>query len=237
VPFEAVIAIREAVLEELAEHGLVVREGCQAVADVAGGQDAQVAAQAPGGAAVVGDGDDGGDVARVGLQAAQHGSQAVPAADRDDARPFITLAVGPEGVGHVRTRAHEGADDGAVEHPDAVGDDGKSQDAEDEGAQNAGQEAQGGGGDQRQPPGLGSVAVEVEDEHAQPDADQGGAQQDDQHPALDADAGDEPAQGVGQPGEEAAARGRWRMRHSKDDDSSLWIKRQMDSGEQRLESG
>ena len=52
----------EAVLEEAAEQGFVFGEGDHAVADVAGREDAVFAAQAAGGAAVVGDGDDGDEV-------------------------------------------------------------------------------------------------------------------------------------------------------------------------------
>ena len=56
-------ALVEAVLEELGEEMLVLREGDHAVADVAGREHVEVFAEAAGGATVVGDGDDGGKVA------------------------------------------------------------------------------------------------------------------------------------------------------------------------------
>ncbi len=61
VAFE--VALVEAVLEELGEEVLVLGEGDHAVADVAGGKHFEVFAETAGGAAVVGDGDDGGEVA------------------------------------------------------------------------------------------------------------------------------------------------------------------------------
>ena len=61
VAFE--LALLEAELEEFGEQVLVLGEGDHAVADVAGGQHVEVGAEAAGGAAVVGDGDDGGEVA------------------------------------------------------------------------------------------------------------------------------------------------------------------------------
>ena len=51
----------EAILKEAAEKGFVLAEGDHAVADVAGREDAIFAAEAAGAAAVVGDGDDGGE--------------------------------------------------------------------------------------------------------------------------------------------------------------------------------
>ena len=61
VAFE--VALGEAVLEELREQVLVFGERDHAVADVAGRKHVEVFAQAAGGAAVVGDGDDGGELA------------------------------------------------------------------------------------------------------------------------------------------------------------------------------
>ena len=73
VAFE--VALREAVLEELGEQVLVLGERDHAVADVAGGKHVEVFAQAAGGAAVVGDGDDGGELAdEAGRSSAVAGS-------------------------------------------------------------------------------------------------------------------------------------------------------------------
>ena len=77
----------EAVLEQLAHERLGVGERGDAVADVADRRDAELLAQDARRAAVVGDGDDRGEVARVLLEPAQEGREAGPAADRDDPRP------------------------------------------------------------------------------------------------------------------------------------------------------
>jgi hypothetical protein len=61
VTFEG--ALLEAVLEELGEEVLVFAEGDHAVADVAGREHFEVFAETAGGASVVGDGDDGGEIA------------------------------------------------------------------------------------------------------------------------------------------------------------------------------
>ena len=74
----AELALLEAVLEELGEEVLVFGEGDHAVAEVAGGEHVEVFAETAGGAAVVGDGDDGGEVAD----------------DAGDGRGGLRLAVG-----------------------------------------------------------------------------------------------------------------------------------------------
>ena len=78
---------REAVLEQVLHQGLRVGEGHDAVADVADGRDPELVAQDAGRAAVIGDGDDRGQVARAFLEATQQDREARPAADRHDARP------------------------------------------------------------------------------------------------------------------------------------------------------
>ena len=105
VAFE--VALGEAVLEEAAEQVLVLGEGDEAVADVAGGKHVEVFAEAAGGATVVGDGDDGGELADEGgeileggvserggaggrgdegLETAQERGETGAAADGDDAK-------------------------------------------------------------------------------------------------------------------------------------------------------
>ncbi len=54
-------AFGKAVLEELGKQRFVFRKGYHAVADIAGRQDVEFAAQASGAAAIVGNGDDGRD--------------------------------------------------------------------------------------------------------------------------------------------------------------------------------
>ena len=85
-------AVLEAVLEEAVEEALGVAERDQAVADVAGRQDAEVGAEAARAAAVVGDGDDSGELAAEGLEPFEHDGQPCAAADGDDPR---RAAMGP----------------------------------------------------------------------------------------------------------------------------------------------
>ena len=101
------ITLREAVLEELGEEMLILGESDEAVADVAGREHVEIFAKTSGGAAVIGDGDDGGEVAdeaREGLavfaggdesaegwgdealKAAQERGEAGSAADGDDTK-------------------------------------------------------------------------------------------------------------------------------------------------------
>lgn len=77
----------EAVLDD-AGPGLapvvVAAQRGQRLAQIAGRQHAQLVAQPPAGAAVVGDGDDGGEVAGDPAQRGERGGQAHAAAERDD---------------------------------------------------------------------------------------------------------------------------------------------------------
>jgi hypothetical protein len=104
VAFEG--AAGEAVLEETREEVLVFGEGDETGADIAGRREVKVFAEAAGGAAVVGDGDDGGELADEAgglgaagfdggrgaggccdeaFEAAKEGGEACTAADGDDA--------------------------------------------------------------------------------------------------------------------------------------------------------
>jgi hypothetical protein len=89
----------EAILEEAAEQGFILRKSDHAVADVAWREDAIFPAEAAGAAAVVGDGDDGGEVGDgplcrcmpvvaaydVLLEAAEKRGETCTAAESDDA--------------------------------------------------------------------------------------------------------------------------------------------------------
>ena len=89
----------KAVLEKAAEKSFIFRKGDHAIANVAGREDAVLAAQAAGAAAVIGDGDDGGEIGDgvlgagvfVGaandefLEAAKKSGEAGAAAESDDA--------------------------------------------------------------------------------------------------------------------------------------------------------
>ena len=89
----------ETILKEAAEESFIFGKGDHAVADVARGEDAVFAAEAAGGATVVGDGDDGDQVGdgafgggmvvaaadAVFFEAAEEGGEAGTAAESDDA--------------------------------------------------------------------------------------------------------------------------------------------------------
>jgi hypothetical protein len=122
VAFE--VAVGEAVLEELGEQVLVFREGDHAVADVAWGKHVELFAKAAGGATVVGDGDDGGEIGdeaggkRAGLE---RGGAALGRAERGGLDAAIE-AGGLAGHGDV---ALEAAQEGGETGASADGDDAK----------------------------------------------------------------------------------------------------------------
>ena len=113
----------EAVLEQACEQRLLGGQGRQAIADVAGGQHAELAAQHPGAAAVVRHGDDGGEVAAVALQAAEQGGQAGAAADGHDRRAAVQPPLGGQGIHQECVffrgeRFLDGAETAALAQPD-----------------------------------------------------------------------------------------------------------------------
>ena len=75
----------EPVVEQLAHGGAGIGQGKNAVADIAGGQHAKLPPQLAGGAAVVGDGDNGSDILRVFLQPQKQGGKPRSPADDHDA--------------------------------------------------------------------------------------------------------------------------------------------------------
>ena len=72
MPFQTAPS-RKAVLEQAGEQWLFGGQGGQTIADVTWWKDPQLPPEYPTAAAVVSDGDDGGDVAAVTLQTAQQG--------------------------------------------------------------------------------------------------------------------------------------------------------------------
>lgn len=86
-------AIAKTKLKQLHHLRLGIGQGDQAVADVAGRQDMQLLAELAGGAAIVGDGDDGGQVAGVALEAAQQGREARAASQDDEAASLREFAL------------------------------------------------------------------------------------------------------------------------------------------------
>ncbi len=92
VAFEAA-ALGETVLEQLGKQRLVFRKRDHAVANVAGRQDIEIAAEASGTAAIIGDRDNGGDLdfsrlQGVPFQAVQKRREAGSASDGDNTKRF-----------------------------------------------------------------------------------------------------------------------------------------------------
>ncbi len=138
-------AVREAVLEEAGHQWLGVGQGGDAVAHVARRQGAQLAAQAAGAAAVVGHGDDSGEVGSVLLQPPQEGGQAGAAADGHD---LWAPTQGPLVVDHAHDAlvavavGHHRGDDRVVQLPDGVEDEAPGREHEHAAAYVAGDELQ-----------------------------------------------------------------------------------------------
>ena len=84
----------KAVLEQPGEQRLFPREGRQAIADIARGLYPQLPAQHPATSAVIGHGDDRGDVAAVALEATKQGREPGAAADGHDVGTPIQPALG-----------------------------------------------------------------------------------------------------------------------------------------------
>ena len=168
---------------------LVVGQGDEAVAQVAGRRHAHVAAQSAGAAAVVGHRHDGRQVAGVRLEAAQEGGETVAAADRDHARPARELA----GLADLR----HGLRARLLEEPGAA--------RADEGHQRAEHDAvdrqQGGGIVAPVQPAHAQALEQIwRPEHADREDrrrdQEGGAREGEQDPALDPEAGIQPLEGA-----------------------------------------
>ena len=140
------IAGAEAVLEEARHERLGLGQGGQALADIAGGDDAEVLAEASRGAPVVGHGDDGGEVAGVFLEPPEeHGEPRSPT-DSDDAGAAAEHALGVEGLGHAPVLG-AGADDrveeGLIQLPEGDADAAEGDAHEDDATAPAGDELDG----------------------------------------------------------------------------------------------
>ena len=188
---------REAVLEDLAHQRFRVGEGHDAVADVADRRDAQLLAQDARRAAVIGDGHDRGQVARVLLESPQQRGQARPAADRHDPRPARQEALLVDELDQRLIRVvraeRPGQDPDGLVRPDD--DEGDPERHGDEPAQEEREELEGQDVDEdagqavRLDVSGGDLAQEV----GEGDGEQEEAGEDDDQPPFDPDAGGEPA--------------------------------------------
>ncbi len=88
----------EAVLEQSCQQWLLGGECRQTVADVSGGQHPEFPTEHAAAAAVISNGDDGGDVTAVALEAAQQGGETGAPSDGDDVRAAVQPALGSQGI-------------------------------------------------------------------------------------------------------------------------------------------
>ena len=188
-------AAREAILEQLAHQRLGIGERGDAASDVPDRRDAQLLAQDPGRAAVVGDRDDRGQVARVLLEPAQQRREPRPAADRDDPRPAreksLLVDQLDEGAAFGRAEGIRQGPGRAI-HPDHdqryAGDDGQ------QAAQRVGQELKGYRVDDRLgDPARLEIATRLADDVGHAEGEQEETREHHEEPALHADAGRQPA--------------------------------------------
>ena len=188
--------VREPVLEHAVHHRLGVGERRDAVADVADGRDPELAAEHAGRAAVVGNGDDRREVARVLLEPAQQRRQPGPAADRHDPGPAGQEALLVDDLDQrlasvVRAeRVHECPDD--HHRADRHAGEADARDHEDPGRGR--QKAQGQEVDQRfADPARLQLARSLAEGIRERQRKEQETHEDEQHPALDADPGGQPA--------------------------------------------
>ena len=186
----------ESVLEQLVHQRLRVRQGGDAVADVADGRDPELRTEDTGRPAVVGHGHDCREVARVLLEAAQERGQPGPTTDGHDARsagqePLLVDDLDERLVGIGRTQGIRHA----PHRPIAT--DGEQTDADrpdDQAAQRVRQELQGHEIDEcpGQPARFQPLS-DLADQVSEGERQQEQAEEDDQQPALDPDPGRQPA--------------------------------------------
>ena len=152
----------EAVLEQLGQQGFVVGESCQAIAYIAGWKDAHAAPQVARRTAVIRHRDDGGQVVSVVFQPAQHSRKAVTAANRDDARPFLTAAVLGHLIHQFLPRPQEGDEQSTVQAPNPGQDEANADSPEDQETQRASEKTKREERKHRQPPGFWGSPVNVQ---------------------------------------------------------------------------
>src|SRR3989304_3510893 len=173
-----------------------------------GGKDPRLAARGAGGAAVIADGDDGRQVARALLEAAQEDGQAGAAADGDDLWPAGAVAEVVDRLEQAlvaRRAAHRG-EEGDLQLPDAERDEAEG-DADEEGAAHETRdELQ---CDVVHPVREGVVEVDLAQDVAEAEAHYRHAEQHQRQPALDVHAEVEPLD------EASAAQGSHRLANYK----------------------
>ena len=115
------LAVLEAVLEELGDQRLGIRQGGNTIAHVARRQDPKLSTQHARTTAVVGNGDDCGEVVGVLLEAAQQGGKPMPAADGYNLGAAAQESLRVDGIDQALVLVamrRQDRDDGLVQFPD-----------------------------------------------------------------------------------------------------------------------
>ena len=181
----------EAVLEQGRDQRIAVRQGGDALPEVARGEHAQVAPQPAGGAAVVADRDHRGQVARGALEAPQQGREPGAAADGHHPGPAAEDALRPEGLAEAEAPGvapavgevgQQQADEGGHQLPGGPAHQAGPEQHQQQPAGQPGHELQGGVVDRL---GEGGGAVEVGQQQRQAERHQGQGEHVDERPALD----------------------------------------------------
>jgi len=193
-------AAGKTVLEELGDDGLGLRERRQVVAEVAGREQAQTRAQPAGAAAVIGDGDDGGEMVGVVLQPAQDGGHTGAAADADDAGAALPAPKAVEMGGHLAVADPKRRQQRSVERHQPPNGETKPDQPKQPRPQLARQELQ---GQIENPHRVDAGQINGAQQIGQPQAEKGDADDEDDQPAFDA----QPRHQPGEVGAEAAQEG------------------------------
>jgi hypothetical protein len=125
------LALGEAVAKEIGHQGFVVGKRHETVADVARRQHAELLLKPPGGAAVVADRHDGGEIARSVLEPAKQRREPGAAADGDDLITLLQSSAGQRVAKSFRAAPASDSNDRTNPHPKSGRDERKARYRED----------------------------------------------------------------------------------------------------------
>ncbi len=175
-------------------RGLCVGQRGDAVTDVAHGRHAQLGAELSGRAPVVGHGHHGRDVAADLLEPTQQGRQARTPADGHDAGPACQRALLVDELDQRLAARREGLQEHAEESPQADAEEGHADRDRQQGAHRIGQEVEADDAEELARQALrGHLAERGAKEQGAGRGQDGETDEHHQQPALDADAGSQPA--------------------------------------------
>jgi hypothetical protein len=107
-------------LKQLRKHVFVVGKRGETIANITGRKDAQTLAQSPRRTAVIRNGYDSREVARMRLQAAQKSRKSMPASDGNDARSAVAAMIIREHIHNAGAGANKRLKQGTVELIDTI---------------------------------------------------------------------------------------------------------------------